>query len=90
MSKLVKESLILIASLIGPGLSYMGVAIGAFTFVAYLFFYPPVFLFLIFIGECKTGDCYGILAASAVLNYLYYKFILVPLLSKLVKRFKRS
>jgi hypothetical protein len=90
VKKLVNESLILFASLIGPVLSFVGVPIGAFTFVAYLFFYPPVLLFLVFIGECKTGDCYGVLAASAALNYLYYKFVLIPLLLKLTKRFKRN
>lgn len=89
MNKLVKELLILIASLIGPALSYVGAPIGALTFVAYLFFYPPFLLFLVFIGECKTGDCYGVLAASAVLNYLYYRFVLVPLLSKLARRFRK-
>lgn len=89
MSKLVKEALILISSLVGPLLTFLGFGVGAFGFIVYLFFYPPFLLFLVFIGECKTGDCYGVLAASAALNYLYYKFGLVPLILKLAGRFKK-
>ena len=89
MNKLVKEWLILITSLLGPLLTYLGFGIGALGFIVYLFLYPSCLLFLVFVGECKTGDCYGVLGASAVLNYLYYKFVLVPLLSKIAWRFKK-
>ena len=90
MNKLVKESLILVSSLVGPLLTYLGFGIGALGSVVYLFFYPPFLLFLVFISECKTGDCYGVLATSAVLNYFYYKFVLVPLLLKIFRRFNKN